>query len=207
MCRFGWRSLCGRWLGRLSFALLLVAVARAESVPAATVHYLPPPAGFISFCIRFADQCAALPGTPTEVALSSQRWRTLKQVNADVNASIWPEDDQAHYGRPEYWTIPTDGLGDCDDYALTKRRDLISSGFPERALRIAIVTTPGRHAVLIIATDKGDFVLDNLTDRILEKRQTDYTWIEQQDAINPRAWISLLPMSDANRQSAVGSIK
>ena len=50
-------------------------------------------------------------------------------------------DDQRHYGRAEYWNIPTDGYGDCEDYALTKRRDLIAAGFPAQALRIAVVLT------------------------------------------------------------------
>jgi predicted transglutaminase-like cysteine proteinase len=170
---------------------------------------VPAPAGFISFCIRFADQCDAPPGEPTEFVLTEDRWRLLLRINADVNEAIWPENDEAHYGRPEYWTIPNDGYGDCDDYALTKRKELIAHGLPERALRIAIVNSPqsGRHAVLVAVTDRGDFVLDNLTDDAVERRKTPYAWIEQQDASNPRAWVSLTPQADDAAQSAVGTVK
>jgi len=78
-------------------------------------------------------------------------------------------------GRPSplwprrIWTIPTDGYGNCKDYALAKRKDLAAAGFPILALRMAIVITPRekRHAVLTVATDKGDFVLDNLENDIV----------------------------------------
>lgn len=151
------------------------------------------PPGYVSFCIRFPDQCQATPGAPSSIQLSDAAWRTIKKVNANVNELIWPEDDQTHYGRAEYWNIPTDGYGDCEDYALTKRKALIDQGFPQPALRIAVVDTPrnGRHAVLTVATDKGDFVLDNLRDEIVSWNATGYTWIERQDPKRPMGWVSL----------------
>lgn len=62
-------------------------------------------------------------------------------------------------------------------------------------VRLAVVTSPsaGRHAVLTVATDKGDFVLDDLTDEILRWDATDFTWIERQDASNPLSWVQLQP--------------
>ncbi len=119
----------------------------------------------------------------------------LSKVNSNVNAAIWPEDDSRHYGRVEYWTIPTDGYGDCEDYALTKRKNLAEMGLPLSALRIAVVVTPSavRHAVLTVVTDKGDYVLDNLTDDILPWDRTGFTWIERQDPTKAMAWVSLRP--------------
>ena len=151
------------------------------------------PPGYVSFCIRFPDQCQATPNAPSSIQLSDAAWRTITKVNANINKSIWPEDDQTHYGRAEYWNIPTDGYGDCEDYALTKRKALIGEGFPQQALRIAVVDTPrnGRHAVLTVATDKGDFVLDNLRDEIVAWNATGYTWIERQDPKRPMGWVSL----------------
>lgn len=95
-----------------------------------------------------------------------------------------------HYGRAEYWTIPTDGYGDCDDYALTKRKQLQEIGFPAAALRLAVVYSPRSqlHAVLTVATNKGDFVLDNLDDDIRPWNTTRYDWIEVQDAKDPMQW-------------------
>ena len=79
-------------------------------------------AGLRQLCLRFTDQCTAPLGAAKSIALNTENWRLLAQVNLAVNQSIWPEDDQIHYGRAEYWTIPTDGYGDCDDYAVTKRK-------------------------------------------------------------------------------------
>jgi predicted transglutaminase-like cysteine proteinase len=158
-----------------------------------------PPPGFPDFCVRFADQCATPPGPrtgrPTVLTLDTAMWRQLNTVNHAVNAAIKPEDDQTHYGREEYWTIPTDGRGDCEDYALTKRKDLLDAGLPASAVRIAVVYSlkTALHAVLTVSTDKGDFVLDSLTDKILLWNATDFTWIEVQDPSNPRRWDSLQP--------------
>lgn len=198
-----------RRIGGPATALFLLCVPPAKAEPPhPTTAYVSPPAGFISFCMRLPGQCDASAASPVELALTAERWQQIQHVNTNVNAAIWPQDDEAHYGRAEYWTIPTDGYGDCDDYALTKRKALIEAGVPIRALRIAIVLTPhnGRHAVLVVATNNGDFLLDNLTDAIIERHQSDYVWIEQQDAQYPREWISLMPGADNTRQSAVGSL-
>ncbi len=102
-------------------------------------------------------------------------------------------DDKRHYARAEYWNIPTDGLGDCEDYALTKRQALMAAGFAEPALRIALVMTARgeRHAVLTIATDRGDYVLDNLTGAILNWDKTDYEWLARQDPNQAWGWVAL----------------
>ena len=152
-----------------------------------------PPAGFISFCLRNPDQCAASTEQPKVVHLDAKTWDTLNFVNAEVNRTIRVEDDMRHYGRAEYWTIATDGYGDCDDFALTKRKELIDAGLPERALRIAVVRTWDNigHAVLTVATDQGDYVLDNLNRDIVPWHEARYTWISRQDAENPMGWVSL----------------
>ena len=162
------------------------------AMPDTSVAAVTPP-GFISFCVRFADQCDAPQHAPSTVALTESAWRTMQQVNAASNAAIWAEDDAVHYGRAEYWTIPTDGYGDCEDYALAKRKELIAAGFPEPALRIAIVVTPreARHAVLTVVTDKGDFVLDNLRNDVVAWNAAGYNWIERQDPMRPLGWVSL----------------
>lgn len=163
----------------------------ATSLPSDAAAVIP--AGFISFCMRFPDQCTAPANAPSTIPFTQSAWQTVVRVNVAVNAAIWPEDDERHYGRAEYWTISTDGYGDCEDYALTKRKLLIEAGLPEPALRMAVVVTPreGRHAVLTVSTDRGDFVLDNLSDKVVAWNATGYTWIERQDPKRPLAWASL----------------
>jgi len=155
----------------------------------------PAPAGFVSFCTRFPDQCMASKDAPSVVKLSPAQWLELQEVNQAVNLAIKPMDDERHYGRAEYWNIPTDGYGDCEDYALTKRRDLIAAGFPAKALRIAVVLTwrNESHAILTVVTDHGDYVLDNLTSSIRSWDDADYQWIERQDPNKAWGWVSLDP--------------
>lgn len=166
--------------------------ANTPGIPDSTTAAIVPP-GFISFCVRFADQCREAPGASQSVSLTAQTWQTMQQVNASVNDAIWPEEDEKHYGREEYWTIPTDGYGDCEDFALTKRKQLMAAGFPEPSLRIAVVDTPqqARHAVLTVVTDKGDFVLDNLQSGVAPWNSLGYRWIERQDPKRPLGWVSL----------------
>jgi len=168
-----------------------------RSMPDSQIATLAP-AGFISFCTRFPDQCTFSKDAPSVVKLSSAQWLQLQETNEAVNHAIQPMDDLRHYGRVEYWNIPTDGFGDCEDYALTKRRDLIAAGLPAQALRIAVVLTERNesHAILTVATDHGDYVLDNLTNAIQSWDRTDYRWIERQDPNKAWGWVSLDPSHD-----------
>jgi predicted transglutaminase-like cysteine proteinase len=158
------------------------------------------PAGFISFCSRFVDQCAASKNDAPVAHLDLGTQAVLDAVNRTVNRAIWPESDESHYGVAEYWDIPKDGYGNCHDYALTKRKELIDAGLPERALRVAIVITPreNRHAVLTVATDHGDLVLDNLSDHVKPWTAVDYQWIERQDSDGGYGWVNLAPSMAMN---------
>jgi len=167
----------------------LTPPALTSALPESTTQVAAPP-GFIGFCTQFPDQCTQQSGQRSSLPLTDQNWAMLNQVNRKVNDAIWPEDDEVHYGRAEYWTIPTDGYGDCDDYAVTKRKELLGSGLSSSALRLAIVYAPwsGRHAVLTVSTDKGDFVLDNLTNDVLPWNKSGFSWIMVQDRNNPILW-------------------
>jgi predicted transglutaminase-like cysteine proteinase len=164
------------------------ATAMAGSTP-----FTAAPVGFYSFCIRFPDQCEAPTDQPETVVLDEHVWKMLEAANERVNREIKFEDDKEHYGRPEFWTIPTDGYGDCEDYALAKRKALIDAGLPVKALRVAVVRTwrGEGHAVLTVSTDHGDYVLDNREWEILPWTKAKYIWISRQDAENPMAWVAL----------------
>jgi predicted transglutaminase-like cysteine proteinase len=181
------------------------STATSNSLPDTHERALTPLA-FLDFCVRFPDQCAMAPGARAQVTLDDQTLQQLASVNHAVNAAITPEDDKTHYGRDEFWTIPTDGRGDCEDYALTKRQELLAAGLPASALRLAVVYSvkTALHAVLTVATDQGDLVLDNVSDAIVQWNATDFTWIMVQDKTNPLLWDSLRPAS-AHRGNTAGS--
>jgi len=125
-------------------------------------------------------------------------WQALNGVNQSVNAKIRPMDDQQAFGVADYWTLPlSDGprpVGNCKHYVLEKRKALVDAGFSPDVLSIAIVKT-GRgevHAVLIVSTDQGDFVMDNLSYEIKPWRDVRYTWIERQTPGKPLRWAGIL---------------
>ena len=139
---------------------------------------------------------------PDRVTFRSAAWRTVEQVNDDVNARLRPADDWRAFGEENHWALPfEEGLrpqGNCKHFALEKQHALIAAGVPKDALSVAIVRTDQgqNHAVLLVRTDKGDYVLDNLTPWINQWHQTRYTWVERQ------AWGKALIWADMGSRRA-----
>ncbi len=150
------------------------------------------PIGWVQFCSRFKRDCAGAGKRVPKMQLTGQRWSELQRVNAHVNRKIEPITDENNYGIPEYWTYPTNN-GDCEDYALLKRRYLIDMGWPREALLITVVLNPDKsgHAVLTAVTDQGEFILDNQSTLVLRQRATPYTYIKRQSQIHPQIWVSI----------------
>lgn len=129
----------------------------------------------------------AIPWTPTTRKL-------VDKINHRVNKALIERSDAETYGQEDYWTEATlSGAGryaDCEDYVLTKKKALIAAGVPARALSMAIVRTSGgaMHAVLVVATDHGDFVLDNLDPFVRPWTDTAYLWVSRQSGDDPFVW-------------------
>lgn len=126
-------------------------------------------------------------------AMTPTLWGQLNRINDKVNRQIVRRADIQTYGVLDKWATPLaagDNLGDCEDYVLEKRRALIEAGLPASVLSIAVATTSWgeSHAVLLVATDQGDYVLDSLTPWILPWRKANLTWRERQVAGAPFRW-------------------
>ncbi|MPR12112.1 transglutaminase-like cysteine peptidase [Microvirga tunisiensis] len=123
------------------------------------------------------------------VAVTPERMSELRQINSHVNSTIVEVSDMDQYGREDVWTLPTSGRGDCEDFALLKRKLLMQQGWPASALSISVGTTSSgeAHAVLVVATASGEYVLDNLTPSILPPSQTSHTFLSRQSG---RGWVS-----------------
>lgn len=133
------------------------------------------------FCAKNRSECAG--GGSGQVTMSPNLMAVLKQINSHVNRSIRPERDVA-----DTWELnPTSG--DCEDYVLSKRSALIRQGVSAGALRIAYThTRRGEpHAVLVVKTSQGDYVLDNLTSSIKTLRASGYN-IRSMSSPNPTRW-------------------
>jgi predicted transglutaminase-like cysteine proteinase len=131
---------------------------------------------------------------PRDIHLTKQVLATLAKVNAFANAEIEPISNLDHWGTMlDHWDYPTDGKGDCKVYALFKRKQLVDQGFPRAALLMTIVRDQNGegHAVLTVKTDRGDFVLDNLTDEILPWNETGYRFIKRQAQDDPNVWLAM----------------
>jgi predicted transglutaminase-like cysteine proteinase len=151
------------------------------------------PIGWVQFCVEYDPECKTTPTMPRDIVLSAQAWNDLVRVNHWVNANIRPITDQDHWGVVERWNYPDDGYGDCEDYALEKRRMLIDAGWPREALLMTVVRDQNGdgHAVLTVKTDKGEFILDNQRDDILLWSDTGYHFVKRQSQYDPNVWLSL----------------
>lgn len=149
------------------------------------------PMAHIRFCGEQPEQCAQT-NTSAEVTLTSSLWRQLNRVNASVNRTIRPQVDSLYMGIADRWQVGVH-VGDCEDYALTKRHRLIRLGWPANALLIATAHAPdiGWHAVLVVRTDHGDYVLDNLEQKVLPWTSLRYTFHSIQSPKNPRHWMAI----------------
>jgi predicted transglutaminase-like cysteine proteinase len=151
------------------------------------------PIGWIDFCNQQPRDCATTATEARDVVLSNKAWKDLVRVNKWVNDTIKPVTDQEHWGVVEKWSYPDDGYGDCEDYALLKRRMLVEAGWPRQALLITVVRDKrgDGHAVLTVKTDKGEFVLDNQAEDVLLWSETGYRFVKRQSQEDPNVWVSL----------------
>lgn len=128
--------------------------------------------------------------------LPANQMKLIERINREVNREVQKSDDFDLYGLLEFWSLPRviDGkmYGDCEDYALEKRRRLIAAGVPAEALSMAVaVTSRGEgHAVLIVALESGDMVLDNLTPWATPWQDLNYRWVQRQVA-GSAAWTTI----------------
>ncbi|MFN4169161.1 MAG: transglutaminase-like cysteine peptidase [Pannonibacter phragmitetus] len=130
------------------------------------------PLAYQIFCLQNSKECRKAKG-PKSVPYSAALASKIERVNISVNRSMkWRQDEG------DLWKIGG-AAGDCEDFALTKRSRLIRMGIPAGALRMAVVKTRQgeSHAVLVVRTNKGDLVLDNLKDQVVTREQSSYRWI------------------------------
>ncbi|WP_425086872.1 transglutaminase-like cysteine peptidase [Stappia sp.] len=162
------------------------------------------PAGHVGFCSENPSECRSQNRNAVVVKLDRERWNELLAVNAEVNRQIRPVTDVELFGVEEYWTFPSSGAGDCEEYVLEKQRVLQKRGWPKSALLITVVkdTNNSGHAVLTVRTDQGDIILDNQIEAVLPWYSTPYRFVKRQSARNPAKWAAI---SD-HRVSTVASL-
>jgi predicted transglutaminase-like cysteine proteinase len=151
-----------------------------------------PPMAYSVFCVRYEDECRSRPmfrGGP--VTLTAERWADLKEVNQTVNQEIIPERNELGLAG-EKWLIGPD-RGDCNDYAVTKRHELLERGWPTRTLLLSevVVNSGEHHLVLVVRTKSGDLVLDNMTPQIKPWSRAPYRWVRIQSPSSTKLWATI----------------
>ena len=165
--------------------------ANAAFAPSAGAASIP--LGHYEFCKTHRGECSKNPILVDAVELTTSQWDGLVAVNNTVNAAVRPVTDEDLYRVAEYWAYPQ-GAGDCEDFVLEKRRELEQSGWPVSTLLMAVVRKNNGegHAVLMVRTDRGDLVLDNLDGEIHVWNATPYTFLKRQDQADAGGWVDLL---------------
>jgi len=96
-----------------------------------------------------------------------------ERIHREVNASTQYRPD-----AKDMWQV-AGRYGDCEDYALAKRARLLSSGWPvdKQALCICNTEYGECHMVLMVDTDAGVYILDNLRDEPVKPSSLKYKWL------------------------------
>jgi predicted transglutaminase-like cysteine proteinase len=150
------------------------------------------PIGAYEFCRQQPLECGPNAERIAAMVLTDDRWAQLISVNSEMNTAIAPLSDEDQYQVAEYWTYPT-VAGDCEDYALAKRRALIQAGWAASTLLISTVMQKSGegHAVLMVRTDRGDLILDNQDGDIHLWNETPYTYLKRQSQQDSGRWVAI----------------
>ncbi len=170
-------------LGTL-ISILSFSAANASNMPES--GQTATPIGYLMYCLKFRQDC-----NRRAISYAHENIEDLMhKVQTSVNLHIRPTTDMRNYRKADHWTIPTNGRGDCEDFALAKRVMLLKAGLPASSLLLAsAINERGEpHMVLIVRTKKQDYVLDNTKYYVKKWQELPYTWVSIQDMKNPMRW-------------------
>ena len=149
------------------------------------------PSAWLVFCGKYAGQCGNKDTKHFYISDDDRAFAELSRVNKEVNARVKPMSDMDHWGVLDQWDLPRDSTGDCEDYALEKRRILMEEGVPSQVILLTFaMDTEGKgHVVLTAHMQSGDYILDNLVDDIHVWHETNYQFIKRQSYDNQGQWV------------------
>ncbi len=179
----------------ITVAAAVFAAEESFAMPPGTMRVIGnanQPIGHYEFCKTYVSECAKTYTDAGPLALTEEKWKTILDVNYTVNTSITPMTDMEIYGVEERWAYPRT-VGDCEDFVLLKRKMLMTKGLSPSDLLITVVLQPSGegHAVLTVRTDRGDFVLDNMRNKVMLWSDTEYTYLKRQSNDDPARWVKI----------------
>ena len=191
----------------IAFGITMMGVASADaagSQPMLTGGLTSQPIGHYEFCKLNPAECSVRLRDTGPLHVTDATWKEIAAVNTLVNTTVRPMNDFDIYGKDEVWAYPTTA-GDCEDFALLKRRMLIQRGFSAADLLMTVVRKPDGegHAVLTLRTAEGDFVLDNLASDVKPWFATPYSFVKRQSSYNAGRWVTI----ENGRDVLVGALR
>jgi predicted transglutaminase-like cysteine proteinase len=145
------------------------------------------------FCLRYKEDCEVRGGD--NITMTIERLNELNSVNRQVNREIIPQPNLGGVAT-ETWIV-SPRAGECHDYAVTKRHELLARGWPSSALLLAEVVVPSgeHHLVVVVRMNDPDsagqvvnLVLDSLNYNLRPVGLTPYQWVRMESPDNPRFW-------------------
>ncbi|MCY6380397.1 transglutaminase-like cysteine peptidase [Hoeflea prorocentri] len=184
--------------------LTLPVHTQANAANMITTGLTSQPIGHYQFCKSNPRECRQRSRSSRPMKLTKVAWQKMIEINHSVNQAIEPRTDMEIFGVEEYWAYP-ESVGDCEDYVLLKRQMLMEAGFKPADLLITVVRQPdgSGHAVLTVRTDLGDYILDNMRNKVLLWRDTEYTYLKRQSTRHSGRWKSI----EHGQPTSVGSIR
>ena len=189
--------LCG--LGAFAVGATLPVTAQAAmtglkgplplSTEMSTGNFVPAPPAWFALLRQHPEldpQHAPLEKMPLTAAHAA----LLMKVNKEINGRVRYRRDAGK----DVWEIGG-REGDCEDIAIRKLSVLIQDhGLPRGALTLSAcrIERGQGHAVLLVHSDRGVYVMDNLTPRVAPWKSLPYRWIAREEPGAPfRLWRSL----------------
>lgn len=185
-------------------ALILPFQAQASPANMTTAGLTSQPIGHYRFCQSNPRECSQRSRSARPMKLTENAWQKMIDINHAVNQAIEPRTDMEIFGVEEHWTYPQ-SVGDCEDYVLLKRQMLMDAGFKPSDLLITVVRQPdgSGHAVLTVRTDLGDYILDNMRNKVLLWSETEYTYLKRQSSHHSGRWKTI----EHGQSTSVGSVR
>lgn len=140
---------------------------------------------------RFDDRWARVRRAPAPSLMRAQLTRAavthelgetakLERINRWVNRQIAYVADESNYRQRDYWATADEtvsrGSGDCEDFAILKMHLLRAAGIGDDRMKLVLLrdlAINADHAFLLVRSNAGWVVLDNMTDQIYDGRQSD----------------------------------
>ncbi len=174
----------------LALSVTLLEAEASETLFLTGVASLPPPTAARNLCKQYTWACSE---ERSGVLSREQEMKILKRLNRIINSSVPRISDQSQYKVEDRWVLPTLQGGDCEDFALLKKREALKAGVEPKSLFLATALDKNRngHAVLIYRSEEGDLVLDNTTSIIKPWRETRYLFLRMQDPKQLHRWVGV----------------